>query len=95
MCRIFLNLVFFKVIKSKIKFMQMIGRGTRLSENIFLGKNKECFTYLIIVIILSSSMTIPQGVEAKTVQSLTERLFCLRTDISVFYSIAAIRKILC
>ena len=30
-----LNLVFFKVVKSKIKFMQMIGRGTRLSENIF------------------------------------------------------------
>ena len=39
-----LNLVFFKVVKSKIKFMQMIGRGTRLSENIFgEGKDKEYF----------------------------------------------------
>lgn len=30
-----LNLVFFKPVRSKIKFMQMIGRGTRLSEDIF------------------------------------------------------------
>lgn len=30
-----LNLVFFKTVKSKIKFLQMIGRGTRLSENIY------------------------------------------------------------
>lgn len=30
-----LNLVFFKAVKSKIKFLQMIGRGTRLSPNVF------------------------------------------------------------
>jgi type I restriction enzyme R subunit len=30
-----LNLVFFKQVRSKIKFLQMIGRGTRLSEEIF------------------------------------------------------------
>ncbi len=30
-----LNLVFFKQIRSKIKFLQMIGRGTRLSSDIF------------------------------------------------------------
>lgn len=30
-----LNLVFFKIVKSKIKFEQMIGRGTRLCANIF------------------------------------------------------------
>lgn len=29
-----LNLVFFRAVKSKIKFLQMIGRGTRLCENI-------------------------------------------------------------
>ena len=39
-----LNLVFFKFVKSKIKFLQMIGRGTRLSENIFgAGMNKMGF----------------------------------------------------
>ncbi len=30
-----LNLVFFKSVNSKIKFLQMIGRGTRLSPNVF------------------------------------------------------------
>lgn len=30
-----LNLVFFKGVRSKIKFLQMIGRGTRLSPDIF------------------------------------------------------------
>ena len=39
-----LNLVFFKIVKSKIKFEQMIGRGTRLCPDIFgEGKDKECF----------------------------------------------------
>ncbi|RHR37524.1 DUF4145 domain-containing protein [Parabacteroides sp. AF18-52] len=80
-----LNLVFFKVIKSKIKFMQMIGRGTRLSENIFgPGKNKECFYIFDYCNNFEFFNDNPQGVEAKPVQSLTERLFCLRTDISVF-----------
>lgn len=30
-----LNLVFFKTVISKIKFLQMVGRGTRLSPNVF------------------------------------------------------------
>lgn len=30
-----LNLIFFKRVRSKIKFLQMVGRGTRLSEGIF------------------------------------------------------------
>ncbi len=30
-----LNLVFAKPVKSKVKFWQMVGRGTRLSENLF------------------------------------------------------------
>ena len=39
-----LNLIFFKKIESKIKFLQMIGRGTRLSPNIFgPGKDKSGF----------------------------------------------------
>ena len=38
------NLVFFKPVKSKIKFVQMIGRGTRLCENLFgEGKDKTHF----------------------------------------------------
>src|SRR6266478_10195079 len=39
-----LNLVFFKLVRSKTKFWQMVGRGTRLSPNLFgIGKDKECF----------------------------------------------------
>ena len=38
-----LNLVFFKKVMSKAKFWQMIGRGTRLCENLLDGKNKDKF----------------------------------------------------
>lgn len=39
-----LNLVFFKKVLSKIKFIQMIGRGTRLSPNIYgPGLDKDGF----------------------------------------------------
>jgi len=39
-----LNLVFAKPVKSKVKFWQMVGRGTRLCENLFgPGKHKEKF----------------------------------------------------
>ncbi len=39
-----LNLVFFKSVRSKAKFWQMVGRGTRLCKNIFgPGMDKECF----------------------------------------------------
>ena len=38
-----LNLVFFKKVMSKAKFWQMIGRGTRLSEGLIDGKDKEKF----------------------------------------------------
>lgn len=37
-----LNLVFFKRVRSRIKFMQMIGRGTRLSPDIFGAGKAEC-----------------------------------------------------
>ena len=39
-----LNLVFFKKVRSKIKFVQMIGRGTRLCEHLYgPGKHKSGF----------------------------------------------------
>lgn len=42
-----LNLVFFKQVHSKIKFLQMIGRGTRLSPDIFgPGLDKKGFLIL-------------------------------------------------
>ena len=41
-----LNLVFFKPVKSKAKFWQMIGRGTRLCEGLIDGENKKEFYIL-------------------------------------------------
>ena len=38
------NLVFFKLVRSKTKFWQMIGRGTRLCPDLFgPGQHKEFF----------------------------------------------------
>ena len=38
------NLVFFKLVRSKTKFWQMVGRGTRLCPDLFgPSKPKECF----------------------------------------------------
>ena len=38
------NLVFFKLVRSKTKFWQMIGRGTRLCKDLFgPGQDKEFF----------------------------------------------------
>ncbi len=38
------NLVFFKPVRSRTKFWQMVGRGTRTCQNLFgPGRDKECF----------------------------------------------------
>ena len=78
-----LNLVFFKIVKSKIKFMQMIGRGTRLSHDIFGGgKDKEYFCIFDWCRNFEYFEKNPDGQEAKHIPSLTERLFGLRADIA-------------
>lgn len=78
-----LNLVFFKIVKSKIKFMQMIGRGTRLSPDIYgEGKDKDCFYIFDWCRNFEYFEKNPNGKEAVSIQSLTERLFRLRTDIA-------------
>ena len=78
-----LNLVFFKVIKSRIKFLQMIGRGTRLSPDIFGGgKDKQCFYIFDWCRNFEYFEQNPNGQETASIQSLTERLFGLRADIA-------------
>ena len=78
-----LNLVFFKPIKSKIKFMQMIGRGTRLCEGVFgAGHDKECFYIFDWCGNFDFFEQNPDGSMVSQSMSLTERLFCLRTDIA-------------
>ncbi len=78
-----LNLVFFKIVRSKIKFMQMIGRGTRLSEGVFgAGHDKKRFYIFDWCRNFEYFGINPDGVEAKPTQSLTEKLFCLRAELA-------------
>lgn len=78
-----LNLVFFKVVKSKIKFWQMIGRGTRLSENIFgMGKDKERFYIFDWCRNFEYFGKNPDGKEGALAPSLTEKLFCIRAELA-------------
>ena len=77
------NLVFFKIIRSKIKFWQMIGRGTRLCKNLFgPGKDKKEFYIFDWCNNFDYFDAHPQGAEAVHVKSLTERLFQMRSTIS-------------
>ena len=78
-----LNLVFFKIVKSKIKFMQMIGRGTRLSKDVFgPGHDKEFFYIFDWCRNFEYFDKNPDGNKAKTVPSLTEKIFSLRARIA-------------
>lgn len=77
-----LNLVFFKPVKSKIKFMQMIGRGTRLSQGLFGAEDKNEFYIFDWCCNFDYFEKNPNGKESRTTQSLTERLLCLRADIA-------------
>jgi type I restriction enzyme R subunit len=78
-----LNLVFFKIVKSRIKFMQMIGRGTRLSKDIFgTGRDKEGFYIFDWCRNFEFFDKNPDGTKLKTTQSLTEKIFSLRAKIA-------------
>lgn len=84
-----LNLVFFKQVRSKIKFLQMIGRGTRLSEEIFdEGETPEerAKKYFYIFDWCGNFEFFgnnPKGYEPLKSVSLTERLFDLRVDLAI------------
>ena len=80
-----INLVFFKQIRSKIKFMQMVGRGTRLCKDLFgPGKDKECFYIFDWCGNLDYFGKGNEGVGTKATISLTERIFNLRSEIAYY-----------
>lgn len=77
-----LNLVFFKKIKSKTKFWQMIGRGTRLCENLYgVGIDKDGFRIFDYCGNFEFFRTNKNGTEVKNTKSLTEIVFNIRIDI--------------
>jgi type I restriction enzyme, R subunit len=76
------NLVLFKLIRSKTKFWQILGRGTRLCEDVFgPGKDKECFYVFDYCQNLEFLGQNPAVKEAAAGKGLSERLFEARLDL--------------
>ena len=77
-----LNLVFFKPVRSKTKFWQMIGRGTRLCPDLFgPGQDKEYFRVFDYCQNVEFFGANPEIKEANAAKSLSERLFAGRLDL--------------
>lgn len=75
------NLVFFKQVRSKTKFWQMIGRGTRLSSDLYgPGDDKRDFMVLDFCGNLDYFGQDPVEADRGVAKSLNERLFELRMD---------------
>lgn len=79
-----LNIVFFKQVRSKIKFWQMIGRGTRKSPDVHgEGLDKQFFNIYDWCGNFDFFDVTPEGAPQEQTNSVTERLFNLRVDMAV------------
>ena len=77
-----LNLVFFKLVRSKTKFWQMLGRGTRLCRDLFApGKHKEFFYVFDYCQNLEFFSQNPETTEGSLGASLGKRLFTARLEL--------------
>lgn len=77
-----LNLVFFKKVRSKTKFWQMIGRGTRLCPDLLgIGEDKEEFLIMDFCNNFEFFRMNPKGFDGSEGASLTERLFNVKINI--------------
>lgn len=73
------NLVFFKLVRSKTKFWQMLGRGTRLCPDLFgPGLNKQNFYLFDYCQNLEYFSQNPETTDGTPGKSLGERLFNTR-----------------
>ena len=76
------NLVFFKLVRSKTKFWQMVGRGTRLCPNLFgPEKHKEFFYVFDYCQNLEFFSQNPETVDGALNESLGKRLFTRRLEL--------------
>ena len=77
-----LNLVFFKKVRSKTKFWQMIGRGTRLCPDLLgVGMDKESFLIFDFCNNFEFFRVNPKGFEGGKMETLTEKLFNIKVSI--------------
>lgn len=79
------NLVFFKKLRSKTKFWQMIGRGTRLCKDLSCVDSndgaytgKKCFYIFDYLSNFEFFRQHKEGIEAKNTPSLNENIFAKR-----------------
>jgi len=76
------NLVFFKIVRSKTKFWQMLGRGTRLRSDLFApGVDKEFFYVFDYCQNLEFFNQNPAVTDGAVAPSLSARLFTSRLDL--------------
>lgn len=76
------NLVFFKPVRSKTKFLQMMGRGTRLCPDLFgPGDDKTFFRVFDYCGNLEFFGADPEMKDPGAAASLSERLFAARLDL--------------
>jgi type I restriction enzyme R subunit len=76
------NLVFFKLVRSKTKFWQMLGRGTRLCPDLFEpGQDKDCFQLFDYCGNLEFFSQNPEMTEGSAGESLGKRLFVTRLEL--------------
>lgn len=77
------NLVFLKVVHSKVKFIQMVGRGTRLCPDLFApGEDKSGFKIFDYCGNYEFFTKNPDGAKDSAPKSLGERLFEKRVQLS-------------
>ncbi|MFA1574701.1 DEAD/DEAH box helicase family protein [Vibrio cyclitrophicus] len=77
------NLVFFKVIRSKVKFTQMIGRGTRLCKDLF-GPNDHKKTFKVFDYCQNFEYfdANPEGIAVGVAKPVTQQVFEKRVLLS-------------
>lgn len=76
------NLVFFKIVRSKTKFWQMIGRGTRLRPDLFgPGRHKTEFLIFDFCQNFEFFNQNPNVTDGAVGLSLSQRLFATRVEI--------------
>jgi type I restriction enzyme, R subunit len=76
------NLVFFKILRSKTKFFQMIGRGTRLRPDLFgPGEDKEFFYIFDFCQNLEFFKQEAKGVEGSAQVTLSTKIFRARVGL--------------
>jgi type I restriction enzyme R subunit len=88
-----LNLVFFKMVRSKTKFWQMVGRGTRLCPDLFgSGKDKQNFYIFDFCGNLEFFRQQVPTAEGGNGPGLNERLFGQRVELIIELDAAAVRQ---